>query len=278
MPSPALINSDELSVDLPIPKVRLDKVGLDCARIREALTRWHGFVLTPGLCRTLAVHLEGSLSVGRVDDAITQTLAQYTNQKLDDDLIAYLARQFIARRAELTQGPILKSAGFSQPEWVPYEITRLVPDVWKSGHPAQVLSLYALHGTPSGKVFEKKMKESWLSMFAYKVGYNRRLIYPDMPQQLLGLRFWAFMQPDPEDPKQLLFKELGMDPRMKKANQIIIRRRNRLDLELDETDKEGDPKEWACPKALDIYCEGCPQKLTSCSASYYRDNVRHISA
>lgn len=257
----------------PIPAVRLNKLQIVRERVQECLHSYLGFTLTLGVCEALATRIYPLLGKYFCRDdvpSVAQSISAYLQKKLDANLIDALGYQLVARAEEMLNGPLVPYSAAPVREWCPFTILRVDPDVWKTGMPASILSLKAEWGRPAGNLFQKKVPDSWLRGLAYSLGYSRRLPYPDEPVQLTGLRFWAYVQPHEDSSQGLVFMKWEMDQRLRKENMIIIRRRNRLDLELDEYDKDGDPKAWACPHLFEHDCRECQVPASECPASYRR--------
>jgi hypothetical protein len=259
----------------PVPKVKLDKVEAHYKQVESRIRRTYGtFRLTAGMCVALAEVIYPLLGKhfnrGHVM-SIAQSLSAYLDRTLDEALVRTLSRQLVGRWEELLTGPLVPYGDALISEWVPLEVLGVEAGVWKSGLPASTLALQALYGRPAGHIFQKKVPDSWLRGFAYSIGYSRRIVYPDEPKQLLGLKFWSYMQPSPDSPDGIQLLSWGMDPRLKTENLTIIRRRNRVDLDLDELDKEGEPRKWACPGNYEHDCRSCTRTSTYCNASYLRD-------
>ena len=266
MPSPQQNDAEEAPA---LPATRLKTINQGVGVLERHFKRWLGFKLDVGLCATIAAHIASDLGCRAKDVSnLSQTLLQYSGQLLTLDFIQRLVRKLVVNSDSLRAGPILIHTGFHRAQWVPYEIVNLSSAVWKTGSPAKILQLYALAGSCAGEVFDKKVPESWLSYFAYQIGFTRRVQYPDEPILFIRLRFWAYMKPNAEDATKLDFAKFECDRQLKEWNSVIIRRRLRLDLNMDEYTKDGDLKKWACPRGYDHYCDRCPESVSFCAASY----------
>lgn len=264
--------------ELPaLPKVPLDKLeGVCVSYSDEILRRYRGMTLVSGLCTDIArmtpMYL-GKLYVSEDVPSITQTLLYYLGRELTTEFVMFLARQIVFRADEIHTGPLIPYGSALISEWMPLDVVRIEEETWSDGRPASVLHLYALAGRAAGASFRKTVPNRWLRGFAYKLGFNRRIQYEDDPQVFLGLRFWGYAMPDEKSPDGLNLMSWNMDAKMKTANGVVIKRRMRVELDLDEYDKHGDLRKWACPYSYSHDCKECEVTSTSCNASYKRAHV-----
>lgn len=225
--------------------------------------------VTPDVCRRWAVSLQlGWESFEKVDgDYLLQTLMQYEGRKLTRRWADIFSRQLVARVGELMSGVIHPYEFPCRAEWIPMEIYSVRQVPWHHGAVGQELQLYCLAGHPAGHVLPRKVPDRWLSWLAYQVGFSRRLPYTD-PQNLTGLRFWAYAEPA-DDPPVYAINKWSVDVKMRRGNQGILKRRLRLEIEPEKI-PDGEEEMYACPRNHPWYCHECLESVAVCNASCKR--------
>jgi hypothetical protein len=197
-------------------------------------------------------------------DNLYQTLLQYADKPLSVGLCHTISRQLAVRRSELGSSVIQACPAPVYNEWIPVEIYRMDKCSWMDGKPGVSISMYCLGSSVAGNMLVKRVPESWVSFLAYNIGFNRRLQYDYNPKQLIGLRIWSYVIPNPEKPDLMDFADWGIDPQMRKHNRAIILKRNRFEIEDDGSGN------CSCPFDYEHYCHDCSKTSCDCIASIIR--------
>jgi len=266
--------------DNRLPKIKLEKLDLQHKAMVETLLQVAPERMTPWFAKRFAKVYGDITKQSHREPLVMQTMLQYLADKVDLPFIDRCCRQLLGRTNELESGPLLPFVKPIQLEWVPFEIVSLSKATWNENKPGQLMTVYCLAGSPAGHRLPKKLPEAWLRFIAYKIGYTRKINYPDdEPWQLIGLRFWGLVIPVTEERSTLDFSDWAIDAQMKKSNAGIIAKRNRHLLDdpegptAQECDEDPDLKvpKHACPLRLDHYCSACPHTLAACEASIHRE-------
>lgn len=179
---------------------------------------------------------------------IRDTLLQYVDETISDNLIYLLSYQIACRWNELCDGILLRSGSFLREEWLPLEILKINSAVWQGTPNAGIaLLLFCLSGRLAGQQLYKVVPEGWLNWLVYQIGFSKRLTYDYEPANLLGLRFYGYVAPQ-EDGYELT--EWNSDCAFKTYNRHMLALRYRFDVV-----KESDI--WRCPYDLDDLCIDC---------------------
>ncbi len=248
-----------------LPLAEYDALHADFVRM---FRKHHDSSLTRELCHVLAHNLHFAFDTDVLVDDIFQTLLQYVGHPLDDRWSDILARQLVARQKELRLGVLQLYERPSRDEWVPIEVRRLTPCVWREDRNGQFMELYCLGGHPAGHTLKKKVPEAWLSYLAYKVGFSRNMPYDQDPYMFVGLRFWAYLQAARRGANDLDFEEYQLGSQLRSHNRLIIARRSRFDFR-----PGSEPRDCSCPFDLDCYCSDCTHSVDECVASYLRERT-----
>jgi len=209
-----------------------------------------------------------SSSIGEVFDSeyavsnIRQTLLQLLRPVITEAWIAFIARQFAARRSELVTGPIMIFAQLSLAEWLHVEIVQAEDSAWKDNKPGIKLSMYVLDGRPAGYVLRRNFPAGWITGKAYEMGFSRAKVYDYEPSSLVGLRSYvhAIIDPRTSEPS---FDEWTMPKPLKAYNKTVIAKRMRF----DSPPRNGDE---LCPFEFNHSCNECMKTYAQCHASYIR--------
>jgi len=258
-----------------LPRVKLDELDYLHEDLVSMFLRFEGKKLTPELCLRLARNLSFALEGGVNVDHAFQTLMQYENKELNKHWSSLLARQVVARQYELAGGPLqLFDKRPVRDEWVALEIMSSKPCDWR-GKPAGIeLTFYCLTGHPAGHLLAKKFPENWIAYLAYRIGFSRRLRYNYETWTLEGLRFFGYLLGAKRDPADLDFEDWVVNPAVKRANQLIIKKRQRFEVETGGM-SEDKQQEYSCPFDLEIYCSDCRHSTNECIAVPRRGLVKH---
>lgn len=258
-----------------LPKLPRNKLeNLDAAHA-DAVDMFHKFIdepLTATLCKRLAHNLHFALKNSPNPDRIFQTLMQYENKVLTNKWCNLLARQLIARKDELDIGVLHLFDTPTRDEWVALEAYSVEHCPWRNGQAGVQVTFYCLTGHPAGHLLKKKFPEPWMAWLAYQIGYSRKLPYDYDVERFVGLRFWGYLTTSDRNPLELDFEDWRVDPKMKRSNLAILRRRMRFEVDLDSV-RENTIGQYSCPFDKDIYCSECRCTIWECNASYNRERV-----
>lgn len=190
---------------------------------------------------------------------MAQTVLQYVGEKPTVELLRLLAAQFAARHNELLIGPLDRFGTAVITEWILLKVLRVQQAVWRETSPGAELLFECVTGKPAGYLFKKKLPDGWLSYLAYKIGFSRRLIYPDDARYLVGLQFWG-LTVSAEKAESLDFSDWDVDAKSRKYNQHIIklRLRNEINQDID------------CPFDYSDECISCTKTVSQCEAAFLR--------
>lgn len=191
---------------------------------------------------------------------VTATLLQYVGKVTTPRTVNIIARQMAARLDTLFHSP-LQSFQMIVTGWAAFEIIEATAVPWRETDYGHKYTLYALTGGMAGTTFDKKFPDSWLRGLAYKLGYSRRSVYADDGRDLTGFRLWANVALSERDPRVPDITDVLADPQTLKHNKAIVKRRTRLDKDLDED---------VCPFLLDHPCNECSKSTSECLAAYSR--------
>lgn len=255
-----------------LPRNQLQAVDSLHLELLDLFQKFVGQELTAELCKRLAYNLQFLLGPSSERDLIFQTLMQYERRMLTARQADILARQLAARKRELEDGVLQLFEELVREEWVAMEVYRVEKCAWRETQAGVLLSLYCLNGHPAGHILQKKFPEPWMAWLAYQVGYSRRLPYDYEVKCFTGLRFWGYLVASKWNPRELDFRDWSVDTKTKKYNQQILRRRLRLDLDLESV-REDTLGQYSCPFDKYIYCSDCRCTVHECSASYIRERI-----
>jgi hypothetical protein len=191
---------------------------------------------------------------------VRTTLCQYVGRQMTSRLVNLIARQMAGRFDDLHIMP-LPSFQEVRPGWAAFEVVDAKPVPWRETDYGHAFTLYALTGPMSGVTFDKKFPDSWLRGLAYRLGYSRRNIYEDNARDMIGFRFWANVALSDRDPRIPEITDVVADRQVLKHNKEIVKRRTRLEKELDVD---------LCPNAFEHPCSECPCSDAECPAAYAR--------
>ena len=258
-----------------LPRLPVNRLGaLDRAHkeLQRACARHIGAPLDRESCRKIALtaHFlveQETLSV----DMLYQTLLQYEGRVLTNEWCDLVTRQIVARASELGM-PLQLFERPIRDEWVALEVHNAEQCAWRDTSAGVLLTFYCLTGHPAGHRLSKKFPESWLAWLAYRIGYSRRLPYDYDYTQLIGLRIWAFLLRAQQGRTGLDFEEWKIDPRVKKTNQSILRKRMRFEVDLSRI-PDSQLEDYTCPFEYEHYCSECQQTDNVCVASYHRGAI-----
>jgi len=235
---------------------------------------YYGQPLSRDACHRLADLICKSIEFLRgVRNTVVQTVLQYEGAVLSRRRARILARQLAARDSDLKKGPLQPFERPIRDEWVPMEVSRTEPCVWREDEEGYILHLFCLAGHPAGHLLQKKVPETWLAWLAYQIGFSKKVPYTYEPEMFIGLRFWGYLLAEESEGSGLLtFERWDISLKFRKYNRTIILRRSRLDLGLDDYDGEtGRKLEHSCPFDFEHYCSECSVDVNDCVASYNRD-------
>lgn len=252
----------------PIKLQALDALHSDFVRM---FAKFEGQVLDGPLCRRIATNVHLALDDTRIDgDHLFQTLVQYEGRQLDPRWCDLLARQIVARRAELRAGVLHLFERPIREEWVPLEIYTVSECEWRDRPEGYALTMYCLAGHPAGHRLTKKLPEAFFGYLAYQIGFNSRMRYDHRPERLVGFRLWGLLKAGRGD--ELDFEEWAVNASMKKWNQTIHKRRIRLDVDTWQM-SERRAAEYSCAFNESHYCSECGRRVGECIAVLNRERT-----
>lgn len=212
-----------------------------------------------GVVRSLSSHPKQALA-NLPERTVTATLLQYAGKAMTPRLVNTIARQMAGRFDALFVMP-LQAFQVIVTGWTAFEIVAAAPTPWRETDDGHRYTLYALTGGMAGTTFDKKFPDSWIRGLAYRLGYSRRSVYSDNGSDLTGFRFWANVVVSDRDPRVPDLVDIVPDAQTLKHNKAIVKRRTRLDKDLDDD---------LCPFAYDHPCNECSASATECPAAYNR--------
>lgn len=258
---------------IKLPRIKLDEIDNVYIYLHRLFDDYHGQPLSRDSCHRLADLICSSVRpFVALDSEVAQTILQYEGRVLSARASQVIVRQLAARIDDLRKGPLQPFERPIRDEWVPMEVERMEPCLWKEEDEGYILHLFCLAGHPSGHLLQKKVPETWLAWLAYQIGFSRRLPYTYEPEMFIGLRFWGYLLAEESEGHGILnFEKWDISPALRKYNRVIILRRSRLDLGLDDYDEEGRKLIHSCPFDFEHYCSDCSVDVNDCVASYNRD-------
>lgn len=237
------------SSDLPDPPARVPFTKIDrrARTVRSFVRMSSGETLTAAGARKAAQALAGSVLKGVSKNHLFDTLLQYEGYTLDARTLDRIAGQVAGRHEELRKGPITPYENPVVSDWVAARVVRMEDTVWRDDEAGQLMHMLVEYGHPAGNVLVRKVPESYLRYLAYQVGFSRRVLYDEDPRHFVGLRFWMYMDVDPE---QLSYRitTYRLNSAMAKHNRWVVRARMRFMIDLPE-----DP----CPIEREFPCWDC---------------------
>ncbi len=253
------------------PPIRLPKLDALHSDFVRMFARFEQSVLDGSLCRRITSNVHMALNDPRIDaDHLFQTLMQYEGRQLDDKWCDLLARQIVARQEELRAGVLHLFERPIRDEWVPMEIYEVEECEWRDRPEGQALTLYCLAGHPAGHRLVKRVPENFLAFLAYRVGFNRRMVYEHEPKCFVGFRLWGLLKVGRGD--ELDFEEWMVDSPMKKWNQTIHKRRSRFDVDTWQM-SDARAAEYSCVYDEQHYCSECRRRVDECVAVPNRERT-----
>lgn len=248
-----------MSDDPPIqvPKLPVLQIIRDARDLEAAYRGLADLTVDAVVRRRIVDSVVYSYDDERLRHGLDQTVRQLDGRPLGLRAARRLAWQIAARTDELLKGPIVWFDSPSANGWVALEVMGIQAAEWKDGSDAVNLRLFCLTGTPAGFEVIKKVPTRWLRAPAYGIGWSRRTPYPDDPRMFVGLRFWAYLVT--RTGGELDLQSWATDRKLLKANQTIIRARQRFDTE--------DP---ICHLGFDHDCWDCTKGIHECTATFVR--------
>lgn len=240
----------------PPPKgIRLNLIE-DCRRIVREYVACAGeldSVKAGDLARSLVDG--GPLKQARLA-AVYSSILAHVGEGWDGRSPQFLAYQLSGRYQELERGAI---APFTEPSldgWVGVVVEGMEPAEWRDGRAASIMHLRCFYGHIAGVTLQRKVPDSYLRGMAYSLGFSRKLVYQDQPEDYTGLMMWAYITVDEEG---YAIKAYEMNSRMYKENREIVKMRLRQLVDMPD-----DP----CPIAHPFSCRDCDN--LDCAANYRR--------
>lgn len=251
---------DETTEEVALPDVKLDRLVAQGTMLAKSFNDQAS--LEPleerSLRHLVADYIEATES-WRHKVAIGRTLLQLTGRPFPPSTAERTAWQLVGRTYSIgDNNPLTLFDVPTAHGWSAVEILKTSPDTWPDGRFATVLTLFVLTGTAAGFQVTKKVPEGWLSYLARHIGYNRRMLYQDDPQYLIGLRFWAFLSS--AEGQGLDLKNWQIDDKTLTRNRKILSLRHRDEI----------TREVLCPNDLEVECLKCTKLPHECPASLLR--------
>lgn len=234
--------------------------------MERVFARQVGQMVTEHMAARWAAELATALYVSL--SAAHATLLQLVGRPMTTDLARQLAWQMVVRADEYDDKPLALYERPMRAEWVPCEVQDVRPCSWRGGDDGNELLLFAFRGEPAGTVLSQRVPSRWLNGFAYQMGFTRRIIFDGDPRHFIGLRFWGYLQPQP-DRSDVSFSSWELSNAFKEHNKDIIGKRMRFEVGEHRTrSKDGETwEEPRCPDTLAHLCWDCPKRRTECPAS-----------